>query len=148
MNHWDERFLKLAQHVADWSKDPSTKIGCVIVNTNRIVVGMGYNGFPRGVHDTPERYNHRPTKYKIVQHAEANAIFNSIGPVIGCTAYTTHRPCCVCTGALIQAGISHVITLVTDTDKEWLGDDAELAAQMFAEVGINYEERRFTHPTS
>src|ERR1051326_2813900 len=53
---WDRRFLELAKHVSSWSKDPSTKVGAVIVDANRRVVATGYNGFPRGVEDTPERY--------------------------------------------------------------------------------------------
>ena len=79
MDNWDKRFLDLAEHVAGWSKDPSTQVGCVIVNDKRVVVGLGYNGFPRGVEDTPERLNDRPTKYLMVQHAEVNAILNGSG---------------------------------------------------------------------
>ena len=136
MNH--ERFMKLAQHVASWSKDPSTKIGAVIVNPSRIVVGMGFNGFPRGVSDDVERYNNRPLKYQIVQHAEANAIFNASASVKGCTLYATHPPCCNCTGAIIQAGISKVYTIASD--RVWLDDSRETSKMMFQESGVGYWE--------
>lgn len=70
---WHHRFLSLAKHVAGWSKDPSTKVGCVIAKDKRIV-SVGYNGFPEGIRDTYERLNNRELKYQIVQHAEENAI--------------------------------------------------------------------------
>jgi len=107
---WHRRFLKLAAHVATWSKDPSTQVGCVLVNSKRQVVGMGYNGFPRGVEDGKERYGDRPTKYEMVVHAEANALLNAVGSVEGCLAYVTHRPCASCSGLLIQSGVRSIIT--------------------------------------
>ena len=69
---WDRRYLHLAQEVSRWSKDPSTKVGAVIVNSLGQVVGTGYNGFPRGVSDTDERYLDRDVKYKMICHAEQN----------------------------------------------------------------------------
>src|ERR1700722_2700699 len=74
---WDIRFLELAKHISNWSKDPSTKVGAVLVNDLKQVVGMGYNGFARGVQDTDERLNDRETKYKLVVHAEVNAIIQA-----------------------------------------------------------------------
>lgn len=134
MNH--QRFLELALHVAHWSKDPSTKVGCVIVNPNRVVVGMGFNGFPRGVEDTPERYENRPLKYMMVQHAEANAIFNATTSVQGCTAYVTHPPCCNCGGALIQSGIIGVHTFEPEPGI------AERFAESFATTEMMFQESR------
>mgnify|MGYP000094052742 FL=1 len=134
MNH--RRFLELAIHVAQWSKDPSTKVGCVIVNPNRVVVGMGFNGFPRGVEDTVERYENRPLKYRMVQHAEANAIFNATTSVQGCTAYVTHPPCCNCGGALIQAGIIGVHTFEAEPGI------AERFAESFATTEMMFQESR------
>lgn len=110
MIKWHRRFLELAAHVATWSKDPSTQVGCVLVDEQRRVVGMGYNGFPRGVGDGPERYDDRPTKYAMVVHAEANAILNAVGETRGCVAYVTHHPCATCSGLLIQAGVRAIIT--------------------------------------
>ena len=107
---WDRRFLELAASVAAWSKDPSTQVGCVLVDDQRRVVGMGYNGFPRGVDDRDSRYQNRELKYMMVQHAEANAILNAVGNVSGTTAYVTHHPCASCAGLLIQAGVDRIVT--------------------------------------
>ena len=70
---WDKRFLDLSQLISSWSKDPSTKVGAVVVDDDRRVISLGYNGFPRGVSDD-ERLDNRESKYKIVTHAEANAL--------------------------------------------------------------------------
>lgn len=134
---WDDRFLALAAHVAGWSKDPSTQVGCVIVNPGRVVVGIGYNGFPRGVIDHPRRYNNRATKYLMVQHAEANAILNATASVQGCTAYVT-APCCAsCSGLLIQAGIARVVTPpASEGLRERFADSFEASEAMFEEAGV------------
>lgn len=115
-NKWDERFLELAEHISQWSKDPSTKVGCVIVNHNKTVISVGYNGFPRGVDDHPDRYENRDMKYLMVQHAEANAIASSKEPLDGYTAYVTHHPCSNCTGLLIQSGIARIVTREPNPD--------------------------------
>lgn len=141
LDHWSERFLALAHHVASWSKDPSTQVGCVIVNPQRIVVAMGYNGFPRGVSDDPERYENRPLKYQMVQHAEANALFNATSSVAGCTAYVTHPPCCNCAGALIQSGVKQIITVSPNAAlAERFKDSFETSKIMFREARVSYHE--------
>ena len=66
----DERYIKISKEIASWSKDPSTKVGVVIVGDKGQIVSQGYNGFPRGFKDTIERYSNRPTKYKYIIHAE------------------------------------------------------------------------------
>lgn len=139
MSKWDYRFLDLAQHVAQWSKDPSTKVGCVLVDARRIVVGLGYNGFPRGVEDREDRLSDRETKYQMVQHAETNAIANSSGR--GNTAYVTHAPCANCTGALIQAGITKIVALETDAAlKERFKESFKISATMMFEAGVDFVE--------
>src|SRR5438046_3121257 len=108
---WDRRFLELAKHVSQWSKDPSSKVGAVIVDPDTLqVLGMGYNGFARGVADTPERLNDRPTKYKFVVHAEQNAIINAGIGARGSFIYvwpSFGHPniCAECAKLAIQAGI-------------------------------------------
>jgi hypothetical protein len=89
---WELRFLELAHHVATWSRDPSTKVGCVIVDQRNRVLGMGYNGFPRGVLDLPERYADRPTKLSLTVHSEPNAILNSSGELDGASLFCTLAP--------------------------------------------------------
>lgn len=133
---WDARFLTLAQHIATWSKDPSTQVGCVLVDDHRRVVGMGYNGFPRGVSDDPERYEHRPIKYLMVQHAEANAILNAVDKTAGTTAYVTHHPCSNCAGLLIQAGVKRIVTFSP------AGGIAERFADSFAAARTMLDEAK------
>ena len=70
MNNWDRKFLSAAALVASWSKDPSTKVGCIITDDDHNQLAGGFNGFPRGVSDN-ERLHDRETKLKIVVHAEA-----------------------------------------------------------------------------
>jgi len=136
---WDERFMQLARHVAMWSKDPSTKVGAVIVDEKRRVVSLGYNGFPRGVDDSPERYADRPTKYAHVVHAELNAILNAPRGVEGCTLYVTLEPCTTCAKAIIQSGVRRVVlpdrTGESNTEvlKRW-GDDQKTAYNMMDEA--------------
>ena len=136
---WDIRFLDLAEHVSSWSKDPSTKVGSVIVDENRIVVGMGYNGFPRGVPDNPDNYADREYKYAHIIHAEMNAVLNSNKSVKGCTLYTHgFFPCTDCSKLIIQAGIKRVVSKVEKNPegRDW-GFDKSI--NMFRQVGIKYE---------
>jgi dCMP deaminase len=120
--------------VAGWSKDPSTKVGAVIVDPRRVVRGMGYNGFPRGVCDTPERYADRPTKYKLVVHAEANAILNATGDVRGCVLYCTWHPCSACAALIAQAGIAEV--RCPAPDPRW-AEDGAFARMILDEAGVD-----------
>lgn len=106
---WDKRFLELAFHVSQWSRDPSTKTGAVIVSDRKRVVSMGYNGLPRGVADTDERYNDRETKYKFISHAERNALDNAECSIVGATLYATHFPCVECAKSIVQRGIARVV---------------------------------------
>ncbi|OHA50343.1 MAG: hypothetical protein A3A80_00620 [Candidatus Terrybacteria bacterium RIFCSPLOWO2_01_FULL_44_24] len=133
---WDIRFLALAEHVAQWSKDPSTKMGAVIIDPNNRIVSIGYNGFPRGVKDLPERLENRETKYKIIVHCERNAVLFAHGPVVGCRLYTwPFMSCAPCAAMMIQAGIVEVIAPVSDNSR-WI-DDFHLAQILFSEAGVN-----------
>src|SRR5678816_3286831 len=103
MGIWDIRFLREAARIATWSKDRSTKVGCVIVGPSREIRSTGYNGFPRGVNDDVDERHARPMKYAYCEHAERNAIYNAarVGiPLEGCTLYCaadklTGPPCCL-----------------------------------------------------
>ena len=106
---WDLRFLELAEHVARWSKDPSTKAGAVIVRPDRTVCSVGYNGFPRGMRDDPELYSEREVKMDRVIHCEVNAVLSSREPVEGYTLYTTGPCCSRCAVHMIQAGIRRFV---------------------------------------
>ena len=74
---WDRRFLELAEHISTWSKDPSTKVGCVVVGEDREIRSTGFNGFPRGIEDDAERLEDREQKYPLICHAEENAIMHA-----------------------------------------------------------------------
>ena len=93
---WDIRFIELARHISGWSKDPSTKVGCVVVGEDREIRSTGFNGFPRGIDDDPERLADREKKYPLICHAEENAIMHAarIGVSLkDSTAYVTWPPC-------------------------------------------------------
>lgn len=142
---WDHFFLTMADHTATASKDPSTKVGCVLVDDRRRVIGVGYNGFPRGVLDLPARYADRPTKYLMVQHAEANAVLQATISTHGATAFVTHPPCANCAGILIQAGIKRVVTRHPAPDlADRFKDSFDAATQMFLEAGVY--QRFIRHP--
>lgn len=126
---WDLRFLALAEHIAQWSKDPRTKVGAVIVDDLNRIVSVGYNGFPRGVTDSPELYDAREMKLLRVVHAETNAILNANKSVSGCKLYLTLPPCHECAKVIIQSGITQVIYRESDRVDE-------VSAEMFNQVGI------------
>ena len=99
---WDIRFLDMAQLVSTWSKDPSTKVGAVIVDPNNRVVSVGYNGFAKGVSDD-NRLDNRETKYKMIVHAECNALIFAQRPLTECAIYTyPFMPCPKCASMIIQ----------------------------------------------
>lgn len=85
---WDRFYLRGAEWISSASKDPSTKVGAVIVRPDRTVASVGYNGFPRKIADTPERLNDRDTKYELIVHGEMNAMAWAREPVDGYTLYT------------------------------------------------------------
>ena len=136
---WDIRFLKLATHISEWSKDPSTKVGCVVVGPDREIRSTGFNGFPRGIQDSDERLTNRDLKYPLICHAEENAIMHAarIGLALkGCTAYVTWPPCTRCARSLIQAGVSEiVIPSGLEIPDRWR-DDFEMSMGLLREAGV------------
>jgi dCMP deaminase len=140
MDKWDSRFLKAAHEVASWSKDPSTKVGCVIVNPElQRRTGEGFNGFPRFLSDAPELYADRDVKYSRTLHAELNAVLFA-KETEGCTAYVTHPPCSSCSLVLIQSGISRVVCPKPSDDllSRW-EDSISHAKGFFDEAEVEYE---------
>lgn len=141
---WDKRYLKLALHVAGWSKDPSTKVGSVIVGPTNEVRSLGFNGPPRGVNDDdPDRWV-RPTKYMFCEHGERNAIFNAARmgvSTMACTLYITSYPakfgpCDNCCRAIIQAGIARVVMEPPEGDIERWKDAFQVGETMLREAGV------------
>ena len=134
MTDWHKRFLDLCEHVATWSKDPSTKLGSVIVDDKKRIVSVGYNGFPRGVEDLEERYEDRPTKYLFVAHAERNALDNAPMMVDNCTMYVTLLPCNECAKSIIQKGITKVVTYRPTREDVF---NWNITLTMFKEAGVD-----------
>jgi dCMP deaminase len=140
MTNWDERYIDLAKHISTWSKDPSTKVGAVIVGDRRRVISMGYNGFPRGVDDSEDRYNDRETKYKFVSHAERNALDNCNESVVDATLYVYPLPPCPeCCKSIIQKGISRIV-YTKNVNTHWHESFDSVSKPMLAEAGITCEE--------
>ncbi|CAM9168129.1 unnamed protein product [Ectocarpus fasciculatus] len=99
------------------SKDPSTQVGACIVNQDKRIVGIGYNGFPMGCSDDDlpwarQADDELDTKYPYVCHAEMNAILNkNSADVKGCLIYVALFPCNECAKLIIQSGIREVVYL-------------------------------------
>jgi dCMP deaminase len=139
MANWDARFLELARHISGWSKDPSTKVGCVVVGPDREIRSTGFNGFPRGIEDNTDRLDNRELKYPLVCHAEENAIMHAarIGVALkGCIAYVTWPPCTRCARSLIQAGIREIIYPADLAIPDRWVDDFRISTEMLKEAGL------------
>ena len=113
---WDEYFMGLAILSSERSKDPSTQVGACIVNNDKKIVSVGYNGAPTGYDDDKDMTWKREgdfldTKYPYVCHSELNAILNTSASLKGCKIYVTLFPCNECTKAIIQSGIKEIIYL-------------------------------------
>ena len=141
---WGDRYLNLAKEVSTWSRDPSTKVGAVVVGDHGQLLSQGYNGFPRGVGDSAARYKNRDVKYKLVVHAEMNAIYNAGLNGIsldGATLYVYGCPICnECAKGIIQVGIKKVVSLRPKDLKSldrWTQSIKD-AKTMFAEAEVMY----------
>lgn len=132
---WDKRFILLARHIGGWSKDDK-KVGAVIVNTERRVVGLGFNGFPPGILDSPQRFKDKTTKRMLSTHAELNAILNATTAKLGdCTLYVTRAPCHECAKPIIAKGLFRVVAPFPDRSLGWGASQLD-AADMLAEAHI------------
>jgi len=133
---WIRRFLDLAEYISKWSKDPSTKVGAVIVDRNRRIVSTGYNGFARDVQDLKERLDDRETKYKIVLHAEENAIMYAKQNLENCSLFVSKMPpCSHCASLIIQSGIKNVYVYDDVFPERWM-QHIDMTTQMFHESGV------------
>lgn len=136
MNKWRDRFLDMALLVGSWSKDESSRVGCVITDTRNRVVSLGYNGPPHGVEDSDMT---RDEKLRRTIHAEANALLHAKQDLEGCTAYVTHPPCAQCTAKLIQSGIKTVYYFEGRDDfvSRWK-DDLDSSEAMMKEANVTF----------
>lgn len=137
MTNWHERFFALADLVGSWSKDPSTRVGAVIVRPDRTIASVGYNGFPRGVADI---YTTREDKLLRTVHAEANAIISAREPLHGYTLIVTPlHPCANCAALIIQSGIKYVDYKMGPRATAWQ-EHFDVMATMFDQAGVHYQE--------
>ena len=106
---WDEYFLEITEVVAKKSKDPSSKMGCVIVDQNHRVVSMGYNGMIQGADESKMTMSERPMKYYFATHSEMNAVLFAKRDLTGCTVYNRVATCDNCLKYCLQAGIKRFV---------------------------------------
>lgn len=141
---WDQYFMTMAYLVSMKSKDPSTRVGAVIIGPDKEIRSTGYNGLPRGVDDRKYRYEDREYKLLAVNHAEENAILHCAMNGVstkGCTLYSQWMPCSRCTKSIIQSGIKEVIyhekfpgNNMHNTG-DWL-KSLEISKEMLTESGV------------
>lgn len=134
MSKWSTRFIELADHIAGWSKDPSTQVGAVIVTPSNRIVSVGYNGYPHGVDD---EIASREQKLARTIHAEMNAIHFAMRDISGFHLYCTHAPCSQCMAHAIQRGISKVFYRAPTAEfRERWADSMKESAQMAKEASV------------
>lgn len=130
---WDTYFMGIAQLSSKRSKDPKTQVGACIVSPDNKIVGIGYNGFPKGISDDifpwKDQGDFLETKYPYVVHAEANAILNASQNLEDCKLFVTLFPCNECTKLIIQSGIKELI-YVSNKDE---GKDFQIASRKMLE---------------
>ena len=139
---WIDKFIGLCEHIASWSKDPSTQVGAVVANGRNKILSIGYNGFPIGVRDDiPQRFD-RPQKYQWTEHAERNAIYSAAEEGIslkGSTLYCNYFPCSDCMRAVIQSGIIEIVYFEEKTNgaSSEVDIDQQISRKMAQEAGVN-----------
>jgi dCMP deaminase len=135
---WQARFIKLAEEISTWSKDPSSRVGAVIVRPDRTICSVGFNGFPRGVKDSQDVIANRDAKLLCTIHAELNAILSSKESLAGYSLFVwPFQPCSNCAAAIIQSGITEVYCPYNDhlAYERWK-KSFKAALQMFDEAGV------------
>jgi len=133
---WDKRFIELAEHVAQWSKDPSTQVGAVIVDNNNRIISLGFNGYPQHIPD--DDLHDRNSKLAKILHGEINALLFAQRSLEGCVIYVwPMAPCSQCASAIIQSGIKRVGTIKPNKElqKRW-GDKMEITEGMFEAANV------------
>jgi dCMP deaminase len=140
---WILRYLKLAKEVGSWSKDPSTKVGAVVVGLDGQILSQGYNGFPRGITDHPELLENREMKYRLTIHAEMNCIYNaSLSGVSlkGSSIFVYGLPVChECAKGVIQAGIRSVYCAYDSQLREKWAESWSYSLSMFNQIDMSVQ---------
>tara|TARA_B100000424_G_C22945740_1_gene503451 strand:- start:22121 stop:22531 length:411 start_codon:yes stop_codon:yes gene_type:complete len=104
---WREYFKNITLITASRSPCERLKVGCILVNENRII-SMGYNGFlPGAPHESKVVNNHE----QATVHAEQNAISDCAKRGVStkdCDVYITHYPCVNCMKILCASGVKNI----------------------------------------
>lgn len=139
---WDLRFVELAKIVASWSKDPSTQTGAVLVDADRRILSVGFNGFPQGMPDRPEDYANREEKYSRIVHCEVNALIFAGKLPEGTTLYTwPFLSCDRCAVQMLQAGVFRFVApKATPEQLERWGPAFERTKRYITECGAYWTE--------
>ena len=145
---WHTYFMSIAILSSFRSKDPKTQNGACIVDRDQKIIGIGYNGLPRGCDDNDPDYwadeddsQALRSKHTYVVHAEKNAIYNCMAHnLTGATMYVTQFPCNTCAQAIIQVGIKRVIFATRKQHHQAINQAVE---KMFRDAGVearDYEQ--------
>ncbi|AXH72814.1 MAG: deoxycytidylate deaminase [Caudoviricetes sp.] len=136
---WDLHFIELAELVGKKSKDPSTKVGAIIVDKNNRIISTGYNGLPQKLQDTNNILLDRDRKLKQIIHAEENAIIFAKQDLTNCVIYVwPMNSCSSCASKIIQAGIKKVVT-ITNTVDRWK-NSFNITKESFKTAGVEFIE--------
>ncbi len=133
---WDVRFLSMARMVSEWSKDPRTKVGAVLVRPDKTVSSVGFNGLAPGMSDA--HVCDRALKNLIVLHAEENAVHSARDPSLsGFSLYVWGlRPCGHCASVVARRGISSVTCVEAASSPSWAESNAA-AELVFRETSVS-----------
>lgn len=133
---WDIRFYNLSKHIAEWSQDPSTKVGAAIVDNNKRIISLGFNGLPQGIKDDG-RLEDREFKLKTIVHAEINAILFANKDLSDACLYTWPLPpCSNCASIVIQSGIKRIVCPDENNIPDRWKESVALSLKLFEEAGI------------
>ena len=143
-NSWKLKYLNLAKQISAWSKDPSTKVGCVAIGNHGQVLSQGYNGFPRGISDSEDKLNNKNIKYKYMVHAEMNCIYHA--SINGVSLLNSHFfvygliICHECAKGIIQVGVKKVYMKKYKSIPDQWKKSYALTKKLFNEAGVEFEE--------
>ncbi len=140
LKKWDNRFLEIAKIAATWSKDPDAQVGAVVVDLQGQIAGVGYNGFPKLVEDSVERYENADTKLEMIVHAEVNAILGAGTRAKDGSIYVFGKPICArCAGLIIQSGIKRAVAQEPKkgTNSKW-DKSGIVTCEMLSEAEVEF----------
>lgn len=138
--NWKEYYMSIAETVSQKSKDPSTKVGCVIISEDNKPISFGYNGFVAGCDESFMTFE-KPMKYYLTIHAEMNALISAQRSLKGSTVYVTHLSCENCMKHLIQAGVKKIVYKYSNTAGNYFDSEVcDALRRLIKASGIEVED--------